>query len=150
MLYEEPTEKGKNSDYELGVRRSTMLPSKFGDLMNPGWPAKTRSEGKIEFNEDGVSLLGIKRDGIIQGEYFASYLPKIPIQPINQKAAKYIMDRLEGGRIVPDSWTDGKLVAKYKVSNKYPRIDYLYLYAHVCIHIRIYFSNIFLFRLEVP
>ena len=125
LLYEEPTTRsgGENSIYERGIRRSSLLPSKFGDIMSPGWPSRKRNDATVEYqNEvDRASSIGIKVNGKIIGQYYASYLPKVPVQPLPQEAAKDILENLEEpeGWKFPDSWKNeqGNLVSTYKVRN---------------------------------
>ena len=133
LLYEEPTKSGDDYSYENGVRRNTILPSMFGDVLSPGRPSNSRNGGEVKYHvEDGSilagTLQGILRDNTIHGEFFTSSLAKIPVQPISQDAAKYIMENLEdattSNKRVPTSWKPGKLVTSYKVrSNLYKSIS---------------------------
>lgn len=125
LLYEESTRTGDNKVYEKSARSSTLLTSKFGDLMSPGWAAKTGREtfgGREETlvlkpgtsNEYPEHLIGIKNDGNNNGvinQELASSLPKIPVQPISQSAAKDILDHLEQpeGWDLPEEWTQSNL-----------------------------------------
>ena len=120
LLYEESTRTGDNKDYEKSARSSTLLTSKFGDLMSPGWAAKTGREtfgGREEtlvLKPGQEHLIGIQNDGINNGVInleLASSLPKIPVQPISQGAAKDILDHLEqpDGWNLPEEWTQSNL-----------------------------------------
>ena len=134
LLYEESTRTGDNKDYEKSARSSTLLTSKFGDLMSPGWAAKIGREtfgGREETlvlkpgtsNEYPEHLIGIKNDGNNNGvinQELASSLPKIPVQPISQSAAKDILDHLEQpeGWDLPEEWTQSNLFdTNIKVEN---------------------------------
>ena len=118
LLYEEPTKRdnGKNSDYEEHTRLSTLLPSKFGDLLTPGWPADSKYGGKVVWNKKNGEIC-FEQNNIIMDQCFASNLPKIPVQPINQGAARYIRKNLEqeDGVDFPDSWKEGNLGHFYEV-----------------------------------
>lgn len=112
LLYEEPTKRGngENSDYEEHTRLSTLLPSKFGDLLTPGWPADSKYGGKVVWNQENGEL-GLELGNVIMSQYFASNLPKIPVQPISQNAASYIRRNLvhQDGVDFPNGWKEGNL-----------------------------------------
>ena len=165
LLYEESTRTGDNKEYEKSARSSTLLTSKFGDLMSPGWAAKIGREtfgGREETlvlkpgtsNEYPEHLIGIKNDGNNNGvinQELASTLPKIPVQPISQSAAKDILDHLEQpeGWNLPEEWTQSNLFdTNIKVENN------VYILGILCFIVRIFGYICFIcssfYRLEKP
>ena len=110
LLYEEPNGGWSNANYKTGIRRGTILHSKLGDPMTPGWPAKQKGS---QLENDGSRY---DDDGTLVG-LFASSLPTIAVQPIGNKEAKKIMEKLEGEE-APNDW-HGNLLrsAKYKVGS---------------------------------
>ena len=131
MIYEEPTNSGSgdDSDYEKGTRRSTLMPSKYGDIMSPGWPSDFKDRDRVvmeEPEEQELKLFGTERlkgiensEKVIVGNNFGKSLPLIPVQTISQQAASDIIENLETevGWEIPDGWRKGNLVQNYEVAN---------------------------------
>ena len=131
MIYEEPTNSGSgdDSDYEKGTRRSTLMPSKYGDIMSPGWPSDFKDRDRVvmeEPEEQELKLFGTERlkgiensERVVVGSNFGKFLPLIPVQTISQEAARDIIENLETevGWEIPNGWKKGNLVQNYEVSN---------------------------------